>query len=128
MVYPPKSGRCKSVVSFTVDGSSIDLLTQAASTSKVLAGVLFPMVRWSIEPLEIFDPLLSGRTWRFVDDELRSQPLSSPWHFLHLELESIQEVVEELGGECFLLWRRSGLRFEDEIPEVRKDAFCGFPW
>ena len=92
---------------YRADGSSIEMMTQAASTSKVLAGVLVPMVRWSIEPLEIFDPLLSGHAWRFVDLELRSQP-HGPRCYRLLELESLEQVVEELAGECFLLWRFSG--------------------
>ena len=57
---------------YRADGSSIDLMSQAASTSNVLAGVIFPMVRWSTEPLEKIDPLLSGYAWRFVDHEFRS--------------------------------------------------------
>ena len=67
----------------------------------MLAGVIFPMVRWSIEPLEKFDPLLSGHAWRFVDLEFRSQP-HGPRCYRLSELESLEQVVEELGGECFL--------------------------
>ena len=102
---------------YRADGSSIDLMTQAASTSNVLAGVIFPMVRWSIEPLEKFDPLLSGHAWRFVDLEFRSQP-HGPRCYRLTELESLEQVVEELGGECFLLWRFSGISYEHKIPEV----------